>query len=67
LIERGLVVGKNFNMLDEVIIDGSHCWHITIGDDVTLAPRVYIFAHDASTRVFLNCTRIGKVEVDKTL
>ena len=35
-IKRGLVVGKNFSMLDEVIIDYSHTWLITIGDDVTL-------------------------------
>ncbi len=62
-IKRGLVVGKNFNMLDEVIIDYSHTWHIEIGDDVTLAPRVHILAHDASTKKHLNYTRIGKVKI----
>ena len=35
-IERGLVVGKNFCMLEEVKIDYSHTWHIEIGDDVTI-------------------------------
>ncbi|WP_373033575.1 DapH/DapD/GlmU-related protein [Sulfurovum sp.] len=63
LIERGLVVGKNFSMQNEVIIDPNHCWHITIGDNVTLAPRVYILAHDASTKRSLNYTRIGKVKI----
>lgn len=63
LIKRGLVVGKNFHMLEDVIIDSSHAWHIEIGDDVTLAPRVYIFAHDASTKIHLNCTRIGKIKI----
>jgi maltose O-acetyltransferase len=62
-IKRGLVVGKNFNMLNEVIIDYSHIWHIEIGDDVTLAPRVHILAHDASTKKHLNYTRIGKVKI----
>ena len=63
LIDMGLVVGANFNMMKDVIIDWSHCWHITIGDDVTLAPRVYILAHDASTKKHLGYTRIGKVKI----
>lgn len=63
LINRGLVVGKNFHMLEEVIIDYSHTWHIEIGDDVTLAPRVHILAHDASTKRHLGYTRIGKVKI----
>ena len=50
-------------MLDGVLIDWSHCWHITIGDDVVLAPRVQVFAHDASTKAYLGYTRIGKVEI----
>ena len=63
LKKRGLVVGENFSMLDDVKIDFSHCWHITIGNDVTLAPRVHILAHDASTKIPMNCTRIGKVTI----
>ena len=62
-IKRGLVVGKNFRMFEGVIIDYSHAWLIEIGDDVTLAPRVYILAHDASTKRHLNYTRIGKVKI----
>ena len=62
-IKRGLVVGKNFHMFDEVMIDYGHTWHIQIGDDVTLAPRVNIIAHDASTKKYLNCTRIAKVKI----
>jgi len=63
LIERGLVVGKNFHVQEDVVIDTSHCWHITIGDDVTLAPHVHILAHDASTKIHLGYTRIGKVKI----
>lgn len=63
LRKRGLVVGSNFSVQKEVIIDYSHCWHIEIGDDVTLAPRVVILAHDASTKKALGYTRIGKVRI----
>ena len=61
LISMGLVVGKNFKRLNGVIIDPSHCWLIKIGDNVTLAPRVHILAHDASTKNFLGYTKIGRV------
>lgn len=63
LVKKGLIVGTNFNMLNQVIIDSSHTWHIEIGDDVTLAPRVHILAHDASTKMHLNYARIGKVTI----
>lgn len=63
LKEKGLKVGENFNMQDECIIDDSHCWHISIGDNVTLAPRVHILAHDASTKMPLNYAKIGNVNI----
>lgn len=63
LIFRGLRVGKNFKRLNQVIIDDSHSWLIEIGDDVTLAPRVHILAHDASTKSFLGYTKIGRVTI----
>ncbi len=63
LIKRGLKVGEKFNRLGGCIIDPSHCWHIEIGDNVTLAPRVHILAHDASTHVFLGYTKIGNVKI----
>jgi len=63
LKERGLTVGQNLTLLQDVIIDDTHCWHITIGDDVTIAPRVHILAHDASTKTHLGYTKIGKVSI----
>lgn len=63
LIKQGLIVGKNFKRLNNVIIDDSHAWLITIGDDVTLAPKVHILAHDASTKTALDKTRIGLVNI----
>lgn len=63
LIVLGLTVGKNFSRQEKTLIDQSHCWLITIGDDVTLAPRVHILAHDASTKKALGYTRIGTVNI----
>lgn len=63
LVSRGLVVGKNLTRMRGVIIDPSHCWHISIGDNVVLAPRVHILAHDASTKPFLNYTRVANTRI----
>lgn len=63
LIKMGMKVGENFKRLNGVILDPAHCWLITIGDNVTMAPRVHILAHDASTKGFLNYTKIGRVNI----
>lgn len=63
LIRRGLKVGKNFKRMGGVIIDPSHCYHITIGDNVTLAPRVHILAHDSSFGLFTGYTRAANVTI----
>ena len=63
LISMGMTVGKNFGRLNGVILDPSHCWLITIGDNVTMAPRVHILCHDASTKCFLGYTKIGRVTI----
>ena len=41
-IANGLKIGKNHNIKEEVIIDPSHCFLISIGDNVTIAPRAHI-------------------------
>lgn len=58
LKKKGLKVGSNFHIQQGCIIDGSHCNHITIGNDVSFAPNVHILAHDASTWWFLEHTRV---------
>ena len=63
LIKNGLTVGENFFMNTGCIIDFSHCWLIKIGDNVTLGPYVKILAHDASTKHFLDYTKIAKVNI----
>lgn len=63
LIAQGMKVGKNFKRLHGVILDPGHCWLIEIGNNVTMAPRVHILCHDASTKQFLNYTKIGRVTI----
>lgn len=63
LKRRGLKIGQNCTIMGGVIIDPSHCWHITIGNNVTLAPNVHVLAHDASTKVFLNYTRVANTKL----
>lgn len=62
-IDNGMIVGENANFQDEIIFDPSHSWLISIGDNVTIAPRVHILCHDASTKSALGYTKIGKVKI----
>lgn len=64
LRNRGLIFGENFKVMGGCIIDPSHCWHISIGNNVTLAPRVHILAHDASTKTILNYTKVRNVRIE---
>ena len=59
----GVKIGANCKIQGEVMIDYSHFWHITIGNDVTIAPRVHILAHDASTVLHTGYAKIGKVDI----
>ena len=63
LKKNGMTIGKKFNVQTNSIIDISHCFLISIGDNVTLAPRAHILAHDASTKNLIGYTKIGKVEI----
>lgn len=63
LKKRGLTMGRGCSIQPQCIIDPSHCWLISIGNNVTMAPRVHILAHDASTKRALGYTKIGLVSV----
>ena len=63
LAARGMKVGKNFARQTGVILDPHHCELITLGDDVTIAPRAYILCHDASTQIFLGRTKTAPVTI----
>ena len=63
LIKDGLVVGQNFKMEKGCMIDASFPWLISIGNNVTLAPYVYILSHDGSTKPLIEYSKIGKVSI----
>lgn len=63
-IQRGMKVGKGCHGLGSSTIDYAHCWLIEIGDNVTFAPQVYLLAHDASTKRYLDYTKIAKLVVE---
>jgi maltose O-acetyltransferase len=64
LVKRGMKVGSNCVFQDDLFIDDSHCWHITIGSNVGFAPGVKVLAHDGCMKKYLGYTRIGKVVID---
>ena len=59
---RGLKVGKNL-FLGGSYLDLGLLHLITIGDDVTLAGKVTILAHDASMNEWLDYSKIGRVTI----
>lgn len=63
LVKMGLTVGRNFNPQLGFDLDASHCWLITIGDDVTFGPDVRVLAHDASMHQALGYTKIAPVSI----
>lgn len=63
LVKHGLKIGINFKMEKGCMIDASFPWLIEIGDNVTLAPYVYILSHDGSTKPFLNYSKIASVKI----
>jgi len=62
-VAGGLKLGRDVQIQPGVKIDSGHYWHISIGDEVTIAPEVQIIAHDASTKRHLGYTRIGKIDI----
>ena len=60
-IKAGMKVGKNCDIQAGLIVDHSHCWLIEIGNNVTIAPQVYLLAHDASLKKKINFSKIGNI------
>lgn len=63
LVKRGMKVGEGFTRQQGCYIDPTHCFLITIGNNVTFSLRVCLLAHDASTKKILGYTKIGKVVI----
>lgn len=62
-VRNGMKLGKNVFIGSGTFIDPSHCFLISIGNNVTLSSKVHILAHDASTKRHLGYTKIGRVEI----
>lgn len=60
-LKMGMTMGNECEIQPGLIVDHSHCWLIEIKNRVTIAPYVYLLAHDASTKKFLGYTKIGKI------
>lgn len=65
LINRGMVVGKNFHMFNSEI-DWEYCNLITIGDNVTISSS-RLLTHDASTKKFIGYTKIGRITIENNV
>lgn len=63
LVKHGMIVGKNFKRMSGSWLDPGHCWLITIGNNVTLAPRVMLIAHDAAPQSSFSITRVGNINI----
>jgi maltose O-acetyltransferase len=63
-VRLGMKIGDNCSIQPGVIFDYSHCWLISIGNNVIIAPQVYILAHDASTKSVTGYTKIGCVTIE---
>ena len=63
LKKSGLVIGDNFSYGRHCFFDPSHCWLISIGNDVTFSTRVHLLAHDASTYKYIGYSRIGRIDI----
>ena len=63
LIRRGMKVGQNFTRQQGCFLDPTHCFLISIGNDVTMSIRVTVLAHDASSKDLLGYTKLGQVHI----
>lgn len=59
----GLKVGKDFWYGQGCTFDVSHCWLISIGNDVKFSSRVHLLAHDASTQKLNGYVKVGKINI----
>lgn len=62
-VKHGLKVGNRFSRQSGTRLDISNCWLIEIKDNVTLANRVQILAHDDAAEQFTGYRKVGKVVI----
>jgi maltose O-acetyltransferase len=65
LVARGLKVGENVWLGENVYLDPAFPWLIEIGDECDISFDVVILAHDAAPRVGIGYSRIGRVCLER--
>lgn len=63
LMRRGLKVGRNVYIFQDVEIDPGYPYLIEIGDNCRIGKNVLILAHDATTFKDLGITRLAPVKI----
>lgn len=62
-IKKGMTIGANFWYGSDCYFDPSHCFLISIGNNVTFSTHVHLVAHDASTIKHIGYAKIGCIEI----
>lgn len=65
LVAEGLVLGRGVEINPGVVLDGAMPWLIEIGDETIIAPQAYVLVHDASTKLHIDRTRVGRVRIGR--
>lgn len=64
LVKNGLTIGKNVTIREDVNIDVTYAYLVTIGNNCEIGSGVEIIAHDGTTRKFNgDYEKIAKVEI----
>lgn len=67
LVSQGMRVGEGVRIEPGAIVDGGMPWLIEMGDGAGLAPMAYLLAHDASTKKYMDRTRVGRIKLGKNV
>jgi maltose O-acetyltransferase len=59
----GMTIGENCTIIRGVKFDEPHCWLITLGNNVGIAPNARILAHDGSMKLRFGLVKIGLVNI----
>lgn len=62
-VKKGLKVGSQFDRQSGTRLDISNCWLIEIGNNVVLANRVQLLAHDDAAEQLCGYRKIGKIVI----
>jgi maltose O-acetyltransferase len=65
LLKKGLKLGHNVSIGQNVVLDPAWPWLISIGDDCTLTHGVIVLTHDASTKRHIGYTKFGRVTIGR--